>query len=174
MLEHDHVIDVSFEPKTIPPIQGWYWIMKAFNLFKQAPTVWISICGVFVILFFGIAFLPMVGGFISTLLGPVFLGGIMWSAKKHAAGEVPKLTDLFFGFKYRFFELLKIGMLYMLGTILVMVLMTVLLTIASFFGWLSFDKNIQLIEQVGSIWPVLIGYAENLIDSASLYEYSQI
>ena len=156
MLEQDNVIDVSIEPKKIPAIQGWYWIVNAFKLFKQAPTIWISICGVFVVLFFGIAFLPIIGGFISTLLGPVFLGGIMWSAKKQAAGDIPQLIDLFSGFKLRFVELLKVGVLYMFGTIFVMVLMTMLLAISSFFGFLSVDKNIQVIEQIGVIWPLLI------------------
>jgi uncharacterized membrane protein len=156
MVDPDNVIDVSVEPRKIPPMQGWQWIVNAFMLFKQAPTAWLGICGAFIVLMLGMSILPIVGGFISTLLGPVFLGGLMFAAQKQARGETPQLSDLFAGFQQRFTELLKVGVLYMLGTMLVMLLMAALLAGAALLGLISIDKNLETIEQMGSIWPVMI------------------
>ncbi|MCB5196439.1 BPSS1780 family membrane protein [Deefgea salmonis] len=172
MLEQDNVIDVSIEPKKNPAMQGWYWIVNAFKLFKQEPTVWVGICSIFVAVFFSITLLPIIGGFIATLLGPVFLGGIMWTAQKQVAGETPQLIDLFSGFKLRFVELLKVGVLYMFGTIFVMVLMTVLLAIASFFGFLPVNKNIKAIESLSLFWPLLIITLFSFLIVYSAYFYA--
>lgn len=156
MLGQDNVIDVSVEPRKIPPMQGWQWIVNAFMLFKQAPTAWLGICGVFLVLMLGMSILPIIGGFISSLLGPVFLGGLMLAAQKQARGETPQLSDLFAGFQLRFTELLKVGVLYMFGTVVVMLLMAALLAGAALLGVIAIDKNLETIEQIGAIWPVMI------------------
>ncbi|WP_027468554.1 BPSS1780 family membrane protein [Deefgea rivuli] len=156
MLDQDNVIDVSVEPRKIPPMQGWQWIVNAFMLFKQAPTAWLGISGVFIVLMLGMSMLPFVGSLLSTLLGPVFLGGVMFAAQKQARGETPQLSDLFAGFQLRFAELLRVGVLYLFGTMLVMVLMAALLAGAAFVGLISLDKNLQAFEQMSAIWPVMI------------------
>jgi uncharacterized membrane protein len=156
MLDQDSVIDVSVEPRQIPPMQGWQWIVSAFQLFKQSPTAWLGICGVFILAMLGMSLLPLVGGLLSTLLGPVFLGGLMFSAQKQSRGETPLLVDLFAGFQLRFTELLKVGVLYMFGTMLVVVLMAALLAGAAYLGFLTIDKNVETFAQLGSIWPVMI------------------
>lgn len=156
MLGQDNVIDVSVEPRKIPPMQGWQWIVNAFMLFKQAPTAWLGICGVFLVLMLGMSILPIIGGFISSLLGPVFLGGLMLAAQKQARGETPQLSDLFAGFQLRFTELLKVGVLYMFGTVVVMLLMAAFLAGAALLGVIAIDKNLETIEQIGAIWPVMI------------------
>lgn len=156
MLDQDNVIDVSVEPRQIPPMQGWRWIVNAFQLFKQSPTAWLGICGVFILAMIGMSQIPVLGGLLSTLLGPVFLGGLMFAAQKQARGETPLLVDLFAGFQQRFAELLKVGVLYLFGTMLVLVLMAALLAGAAYLGWLSIDKSADIFAQIGAIWPVMI------------------
>lgn len=156
MLDQDNVIDISVEPRKIPPMQGWQWIVSAFKLFKQSPTAWLGITGVFVLAMVGMSLIPLIGGLLSTLLGPVFLGGLMFSAQKQSRGESPLLADLFTGFQQRFAELLKVGVLYMFGTMLVVLLMVALLAGAAYLGLLNIDKNVDTFAQMGAIWPVLI------------------
>lgn len=171
MLDQDNVIDVSVEPRQIPPMQGWQWIVTAFKLFKQSPTAWLGICGVFILAMIAMSMLPLVGGLLSTLLGPVFLGGLMFCAQKQARGETPLLVDLFAGFQQRFAELLKVGVLYMFGTMLVVLLMAALLAGAAYLGWLSIDKSVDTLSQFGAIWPlmILILAAFSLVYSAYFY-----
>jgi len=156
MLDQDNVIDVSVEPRQIPPMQGWQWIVSAFQLFKQSPTAWLGISGVFILAMIGISLLPIVGSLLSTLLGPVFLGGLMFAAQKQTRGETPLLIDLFAGFQQRFTELLKVGVLYLFGTMLVVLLMAGLLAGAAYLGWLTIDKTVDTFAQMGAIWPVMI------------------
>lgn len=156
MLDHENIIDVSVEPRQIPPMQGWVWIVDAFKLFKQSPAAWLGIAGVFFIVMIVLALVPFVGSLLSTLLGPVFLGGLMFAAQKQARGDTPQLGDLFAGFEQRPLELIKVGVLYLLGTIVVMIGLIVLLTASSYLGLLNFDKTADTFSQLGAIWPVMI------------------
>ena len=171
MLDQDNVIDVSVEPRQIPPMQGWQWIVSAFQLFKQAPTAWLGITAVFIFAMIGMSLLPILGGLLTTLLGPVFLGGLMFAAQKQARGETPLLLDLFAGFQQRFAELLKVGVLYMFGTMLVVLLMAAILAGAAYLGWFSLDQSVSTFSKLGAIWPMLIVIlaAFSLVYSAYFY-----
>ena len=154
MLDQDNVIDVSLEPRKIPPMQGWQWIVNAFVLFKRAPLIWLGICLVYVLALMVLTLLPTVGDILATVLGPVFLGGVMWTAHKQSNGEKPFLNDMFCGFRLRWLELIKVGALLLIGIVIAKGLV---LIIAKLFGLnIPADQPIAKMDELALVLPFIL------------------
>ncbi|WP_373973866.1 BPSS1780 family membrane protein [Chitinibacter sp. SCUT-21] len=172
MQEQDEIIDLAIEPRSLPTSSGWQWITRAFALFRQAPTAWVGITGLFVVLMLAINFVPILGGFVGTLLGPVMLGGLMIAAQKTDQGEKPQISDLFAGFKYRTIDLIKVGAYYMLGTMVLLFLLSGIVGALEFLGVIdALPEQITAVDQVKHLWPlgVLILGCFLLVYSAYFY-----
>ncbi|QLG89167.1 hypothetical protein HQ393_13445 [Chitinibacter bivalviorum] len=155
MQEQDVIIDLALEPRSVPASRGWDWIVQAFQLFRQAPTAWVGISATFVAVMLVMSLIPVLGGFISTLLGPVLLGGMMVAAQSTAQGQKPLLMDLFVGFKLRTIDLIKVGAFYMLGTMVLILLFSTLLVVLQYFGMnTELPKEIESLDQISHLWPL--------------------
>ncbi|QLI81474.1 hypothetical protein HZU75_08010 [Chitinibacter fontanus] len=172
MQEQDVIVDLAIEPRSLPTTRGWDWIVQAFALFRRAPTAWVGLTGLFVVLMLGLSFIPILGGFISTLIGPILLGGLTVAAHNTALGDKPKITDLFVCFKFRTIDLIKVGAYYMLGT---MALLFVFSGIVGALEWLgliqALPEQITSFDQVSQLWPlgVVILLCFMLVYSAYFY-----
>lgn len=125
--ERDHAADP--QPRSVAVGQAIAWIGGGWALFKQTPMIWMGALLIFLGINLALAFVPFVGGLIGTLLGPVLIAGFMVGARKLDQGKGFALGDLFAGFSSNTGNLIAIGGLYLLGSI-----MLALITMALFIG----------------------------------------
>jgi hypothetical protein len=98
-----------------PGKQGVAWLRTAYHMFSRHRGPWVMlVLGYFVSLLV-IRFVPLVGPFAMTVLKPVFAVGLLAAAWHQERGGVPRLGDLFRGFRTNLRALLLIGMFFVAG-----------------------------------------------------------
>lgn len=102
--------------------QGTAWLGAAWELFKRAPGIWIALVVIYIVLAMVLSFIPMIGQLVLTLLGPVFMGGILLGCKALDDGEELRIDHLFAGFKEKLGPLVLVGALYLGGLVVIGVL----------------------------------------------------
>jgi uncharacterized membrane protein len=110
---------------------GWG---EAWRIFCAAPLPWIGILVGFVVLSIALAMIPLVGSLASTVLTPVFAGGVMLGCQALAEGRPLSIGDLFEGFQRpRFLPLLTLGLVLLAVFFVIAVAMvgTVFLTLGA-------------------------------------------
>lgn len=106
--------------RAVPLGNGWQWIVGGFELFRRAPIPWIGAAAALFVLSSLISLVPMIGGLVSTLIGPVFLGGLMLGAHAQASGGGFRMNALFDGFSSGHAgRLVTVGALYLVGVFVV-------------------------------------------------------
>jgi uncharacterized membrane protein len=103
------------------PGSGLKWIGEAFRLFGKAPGIWILIALVFFALSIAMAFVPVLGNLASTLLMPVFIGGIMLGCRALDAGEDLRIGHLFEAFSVNTGQLVLVGLFMLIGYVLAII-----------------------------------------------------
>ena len=102
--------------------QGTAWLSAGWELFKQAPGIWIALVVIYIVLAMVLSFIPMIGQLALTLLGPVFMGGILLGCKALDDGQELRIDHLFAGFKEKLGPLVLVGALYLAGLVVIGVL----------------------------------------------------
>ena len=102
--------------------QGMVWLSTAWDLFKRAPGIWIALIVIYLVLAVVLGFIPMVGQLALTLLGPVFMGGILLGCKALDDGKALRIEHLFAGFQSKLGPLITLGAVYLGGLILIGIL----------------------------------------------------
>lgn len=115
------------EPNAVDVGRGLAWLTEGWNLFRQAPLVWIAICVLGTIAFMLLAFIPIVGQLATMLLSFLFAGGVMLGCRALDKGEDLIINHLLAGTQRHLAPLLTIGALYLVGIFLA-VFVTGLLT----------------------------------------------
>jgi len=126
---HDTQTPSMTGPHAVPAGHGWRWIAEGWELFKGAPLSWIGAFLTLSLMNLLASLIPAVGGVVGTLLGPVFLGGIMLGAHAQASGGSLKVADVFSGFSANPGKLLLIGALYLVAIFGVVFVTVVLMTV---------------------------------------------
>ncbi|MEZ5452384.1 MAG: BPSS1780 family membrane protein [Thiothrix sp.] len=99
------------EPRSVAAGSALSWLSDSWPMVKNNLGVWILITiGLFGIQFV-LGLVPGLGDVASTLLGPVFTGGILMGARAVAGGEALRFDHLFAGFKEKVAPLLGLGAL---------------------------------------------------------------
>ena len=106
--------------RTVPLENGWAWIASAWPIFSRAAFLWIGMTLALVLIHVAFVFLHVFGFIASTLATPVFAAGLMMASRTIDQGGEPRFTQLFDGFKHRFGQLLGVGLLYLVGTGLIL------------------------------------------------------
>ena len=130
---------------TVPASHGWTWIKQAVDLFMEERLCWtgmVIIMGVLAIL---VSLIPVVGSLVTTILGPVFAGGLMLAAAAQKRGEAIQVPDLFGGFSQRRNPLIMLGLFHLLFAFL-LGLIFVVITIVFFAGF-SMVNNAGFMQQ---------------------------
>ncbi len=116
------VLRDTFIPQghTVPLENGWTWIASAWRIFSRAAFMWIGMTLVLLLIHVAFVFLHFFG-FLASILGtPVFAAGLMMASRTIDQGGEPRFSQLFGGFKHRFGQLLGVGVLYLVGTGLIL------------------------------------------------------
>ncbi len=101
-----------------PAAAGKQWIGSAWGLFAGQVGTWL----VLVIILFAVtvlaAFVPL-GSLAMNVVSPVFIGGMMIGAHQQARGGRAEIGHLLAGFSQRFVDLLLLGLIQILATLVV-------------------------------------------------------
>ncbi len=125
---------------------GWDWIASGWKLFTRAPLMWIISIVVLLSIAFLMALVPFVGSVAFQLLQGVFAAGFMVGCHSLAQGGDFELEHLFAGFKTRFGNLLIVGVIFVVASLLIV------MVFAAFVGFSVFTA-------------VLTGNAENAVST---------
>lgn len=102
-------------PLKKPAGRGAAWLFQAIALFLKSPFVWILT----IICFFLIGLLqmiPILGPIAMTLLGPVFIAGLVLGARQLDETDSFRVGCLFQGFRQGLGQLLLLGLLFLAAT----------------------------------------------------------
>lgn len=118
--------------RTVPTGNGWTWISSAWSIFRAAAGTWIGMILVLLVIFMVLAFVPLIGQIAAMVLGPVFTGGLMLAARDAEQGGNVEFSQLFAGFKTRFGSLAAVGAIYLVGTIAIVFLASIITGVGLF------------------------------------------
>lgn len=118
----------GLQPRQVSASRGWRWIVEAFHMVRQQPLMWVVLLLAYLLLSALIGMVPVLGKVVSSVLMPVFVGGVMLAAHKASAGGELELADLFGGFRRQFASLLVLGLVY-LGLVVLLAIAMVLLAL---------------------------------------------
>jgi len=135
--------DGDFVPggHSVPSGNAWQWIVDGFGLFKRSPGIWILNLFILFILMVVLAVIPIVGGVALLLLLPVFGGGLMLGCDAVMRDEPLEVGHLFAGFRDKVGQLILVGVLYLVGSIVIGLIAGVLIG-ASVFGAVFSGGNV--------------------------------
>ncbi|MEH6578174.1 MAG: BPSS1780 family membrane protein [Amphritea sp.] len=143
-------------PASVPASHGWRWLSQAFGHFKQNPIAWILAIVVWTVISVVLNFIPIVGSFAVTLLYPVLTAGYMLGCREQEHGGDFKLSHLFSGFSQNLGQLLLVGLLYLVGIVVMMIIMGFFVA-----GGMAFFQDAQSMMgpevMSAAILPALIG-----------------
>lgn len=98
--------------------RGAEWLGESWNLFRQAPGIWIGILVVWLLIGVVAEFIPVAGPLAMTLLGPVFTAGICLGCRSLDSGQGLRLEHLFAAFRGdRLGPLITVGALGLAGVL---------------------------------------------------------
>ncbi|WP_137936129.1 BPSS1780 family membrane protein [Chitinivorax sp. B] len=103
--EHRSGLPVS---RAVSANHGWLWYIRAFQLFRQQPGLWIVFTLIFFIIHIVATKLPLIG-MVANLLGPILFAGIVTACSMAENGEELEIGQLFAGFRQRTDQLALLG-----------------------------------------------------------------
>jgi len=118
--------DLILEGRKVEAGRGMAWITRGWELFRQAPGVWIGLGVVYVVILMAVGIIPFLGGIAVNVLLPIFLGGIMLGCKALDEGNDLTLGHLFAGFSNNTGNLAVAGLIYLLGIVVVVIIAMVI------------------------------------------------
>jgi uncharacterized membrane protein len=128
------VLDADFIPggESRPSGNGWTWIADGWDLFKRQPGMWIGIVLLLFVIMIAAAFIPIVGGLLMSLFGPVFAAGIVTGCKTLDTGGELEIGHLFAGFREKTGTLVAVGGLYLAASLVVMLVVGLIMGVGMF------------------------------------------
>ncbi len=78
--------------------RGMAWLSEGFDLFKQAPLLWIGILVLWFVAMALVSLIPFVGSVAINLSFPMVLGGLLLGARAQSSGQPLTLQTLWAGF----------------------------------------------------------------------------
>ena len=118
--------------------RGWGWIKDGFGLFRESPGTWVLIIIVLFAILMALSFVPFLN-MVSSLLFPVFTGGLLLGCRALAKGDELEFGHLFAGFREPFKPLILVGLLYMAGLLVLGFIAAMVLGVGVFLGTDTID-----------------------------------
>lgn len=111
---------------------GWTWIADGWDLFKRQPGMWIGVVLLLFVIMVAAAFIPVVGGLLMSLFGPVFAAGIVTGCKILDTGGELEIGHLFAGFREKTGTLVAVGGIYLAASLVVMLVVGLIMGVGMF------------------------------------------
>ena len=107
-----------------PASAGLLWIKEAWRLFKQAPVPWMGMTALVFMVIIGVNMIPWIGRYAIELLSPFLVAGYFSASRAAVAGEPVPFIHLGAGIRDGRDALLRIGGVYLIGSLLIFALVT--------------------------------------------------
>jgi uncharacterized membrane protein len=115
------------------------WLQQGWAMFVANPGSWMAMMVIVLVIYLGLAIVPIIGPLAAHLLMPVLAAGILIACHKLAQERGLEISDLFAGFQQHTAALLTLGVLYMLG-MLALFLLVMLLAGGGMAGGMMMDS----------------------------------
>lgn len=106
---------------------GVDWWRAGWGYFAAAPWVWIGLAIAFFAILILVSIVPLIGSVASTVLSPVLAGGLMAACEAQDRGGPPTFNHLLAGFGDRLMPLIIVGVLYLLGTMIIVAIVVAII-----------------------------------------------
>jgi hypothetical protein len=111
------------KPKSMAAGRGAGWLFDGFDYFRKNPLNWVLAMILLIIISIILNLVPVIGGVVSYILLTVFVGGMMLGCHSQKQGGEFKVNHLFAGFTRNTGQLVLLGVLYLIGNILILMLL---------------------------------------------------
>jgi uncharacterized membrane protein len=108
--------------RVVPAGNGWDWITEGWRIFTRAPLMWIISIIIVFVCFVAVSLVPFLGHIASALLQPVILAGYVVVSHSLDNGGEFEMDHLLAGFKKNFGNLVVVGLLFLLGEIVILLI----------------------------------------------------
>ncbi|MBI4754809.1 MAG: hypothetical protein HY778_05160 [Betaproteobacteria bacterium] len=98
------------------------WLKFGWAMFLKNPVIWIAIMAILLAINIVLNFVPVLGGIAAAILAPIFGGGLMLAVRSLDEGGDLRVDHLFAGFRGNAQELGILGLLYLAGLAVMVVL----------------------------------------------------
>ncbi|EXI64997.1 MAG: putative integral membrane protein [Candidatus Accumulibacter adjunctus] len=98
------------------------WFRQGWAIFAANPAVWIAMMVLLIVIYVGLAVVPVIGYLAGYLLTPLLAAGMLLACRKAVSGEALEIGDLFAGFRRDTGALMTLGVFYMLAMLLLFLL----------------------------------------------------
>lgn len=106
----------------LPAVRGWAWIVGGFNLYRRNPALLTFLVFGYWLCLLLVGAVPILGQVAVSLVMPALSLGILNGCREVAAGRKAGPDILFSGFRANLPSLLKLGLVYLLGSLAVLTL----------------------------------------------------
>lgn len=127
------------EPRSLPASAAFQWLAQSWALVKTNLGLWVLMTLALFAIQAVMGFVPVLGDIATSLLNPVFTGGLLLGMRAVERGEALRFDYLFEGFKQKFAPLLGVGAL----TFGVLILFMIII------GGLLVGMNLDVIQEGG-------------------------
>lgn len=86
-------------PRQLEAGRGASWWGEGWKIFLAAPWPWVGIAIIFVLIHVLLSFIPVLGNIASTILGPIFAGGLLLGCHGLARGRPLAIVQMFQAFQ---------------------------------------------------------------------------
>jgi len=104
---------------------GIDWIGEGWRLFAKAPLMWVVSVLIIIVLAIVVGLVPIIGSLAFQVAQPVFAAGFMVACRSLETGGEFELEQLFAGFKRNFANLLVVGLVFLAGSIALLLVFAV-------------------------------------------------
>ncbi len=115
-------LTLASSPKSNSAGAAWGWIKSGFANFKASPLFWIINIILMFVIFIVLSLIPFLGMLVTNILNPVMMGGLMLGTYAVSKGQPMTVEHLFAGFKKNTGSLVTVGVLYLVGIIVLLLL----------------------------------------------------
>ncbi|EXI67687.1 MAG TPA: BPSS1780 family membrane protein [Candidatus Accumulibacter phosphatis] len=108
--------------RRLEPGSVFNWFRQGWAIFAVNPAVWIAMMVIVIVIYVGLAIVPVIGYLAAYLLTPLLAAGMLLGCRKAANEQALEIGDLFAAFKSNAGPLLTLGVFYMLAMLLLFLL----------------------------------------------------
>jgi len=106
-------------PRAVSAGNGIAWLGQGWGYFKASPMAWILAIVAWLVISMVVSLIPLIGGLILSLVGPVIMAGFFLGCRDQEEGGDFSVSYLFAGFSHNTGQLVLVGVLYMVMMIVV-------------------------------------------------------
>jgi hypothetical protein len=145
------------EPRSSSAGAGVDWIGAGWRLFAKAPLMWIVSLLIMLVLAIVVNLVPFIGTLAFQVLQPVFGAGFVVACRNLETGSEFEIEHLFAGFKRNFANLIVVGLLFMAGWLVLLLVFAAFAGFGLVVAFMSGNANDMVPAILASGMSILLG-----------------